>query len=158
MTLEWIGELDASRDYLRQSATVAKACGDLFHATWAASLLGSVALTAGDHEEALTLAREALRDFAQVGDLTGIMIHLPMIATALEQRGDRITAMRLHGAAATFARTNGSRYLAMERSLRRQADPADVAGADPEAAAAFEAGTRLSLDEAVALALQGPAA
>ena len=119
-------------------------------------MLASVALAEGDLVAAGTLSREALRDFSLVGDLSGFMLSLAAIAVIDDAAGEVGRAMRLHGAAATFAEQNGSRYLAMERSLRGQDEPAARARADPEAAAAYAAGRAMTLDDAVALALREP--
>jgi predicted ATPase/class 3 adenylate cyclase len=150
---EWTGDLAEARRSLADSAAVARRCGDHFHSSWAVSMLASVALAEGDLEAARDLAREGLREFALVGDLSGIMLSLAAIAGIEEARGDSVAAMRLHGAAAAFAEQNGSRYLSMERDMRGQDDPAERARADPIAREAFEAGRAMSLDEAVALAL-----
>ena len=151
--LEWFGDPEQSRQYLRESAEAAQRCDDLFHSTWATSMLASVALAARDLDEAGSKAREALRRFDLVGDLTGIMLNLAAIAQVLEERGDVAAAMRLHGASASFARHNGSRYLAMERGMRGQADPAEIAAADPVAGEAYRAGEEMTLEDAITFAL-----
>ncbi len=151
--LEWVGDAEGSQRSLRASAASAERSGDLFHATWATSMLASVALGAHDLAAAGSLARDALRSFALVGDLTGIMLNLPAVAQVLEAQGDVAGAMRLYGAAATFARHHDSQYLAMERNIRGQVDPAEVAAGDPVAGAAYRAGEAMSLDDAIAFAL-----
>jgi predicted ATPase/class 3 adenylate cyclase len=122
--------------------------------------LGSYALDDGRLDEAAAMWREALRIAFDRGQMLDVAFGLARLAAAIVRMGRPLEAARLLGASVAITESVGSatRWWAARRNdetvgLVRQHL------SDAEQAAATEEGRRLTLDEAVALALsQSPAA
>ena len=148
----YLDDLAASERFLTRAAEVGEDSGDLFHASWAAYMLGGVAGRLGDRRRGGTL-RHALEMFSSVRDVTGMMLCIDEVGYGLWEAGDVADALRLAGAAAAFESRHGGTYLASNRGLSARPDPQTVIGDDAALAAAWAEGEALSLDEAVALAM-----
>jgi len=150
----YMNDLPSAARFLREAAAAAEASGDLFHASWAAYMLGGIAARSGDLEGALIQTRDALEMFASVRDLTGMMLSLNEVGYYLGETGDAVGRSRLAGAAAAYERRHGGEYLVNVRGLSARPDPRDATRDDPALAAAWAEGEALGIDEAVALALR----
>lgn len=150
------GDFAGVMDTLQQALTVFRDLDDRFWIAWALHALGLSTLQLGRVSAALPLFQEALDLFVEAGDVSGIsMVVLDLAATA-KAAGQRDRAIRLAGAAAGLAARTGaglgySSYL----SSAHPDTPAHPEGG-PELAA-WEAGERMTADEAVAFARTTPA-
>jgi len=157
MRLETMGELAARRDgdlglareLIGQALTVARAAGLAFWEAEEARVLARIERTAGRLDLAETHARDSLECSHQIGHRMGVIFALGTLATIAQTAGDVERAGRLLGA--------------LEAEERRAPTPWETdlgawkarisADAGPEFERARRAGSVLSLDEAIALAL-----
>mgnify|MGYP000141384386 CR=1 FL=1 len=116
--------------------------------------LGLVADGEGNAELATERFRESLRLRHALGEKLGATDCLLALADHAGRRGNRMVAGRLFGAAEALRRAIGAPWLPEERE---RYDRAVTAYRDTDGAAAWDAGRKLSLDNAAAEALDGTA-
>jgi len=143
------GDLDLARELIGQALTVARAAGLPFWEAEEARVLARFERTAGRLDLAETHARDSLERSHQIGHRMGVITALGSLATIARTAGDVKRAGRLLGA--------------LEAEERRAPTPWEIdydamkarisADAGPEFERARRAGSALSLDEAIALAL-----
>jgi predicted ATPase/DNA-binding CsgD family transcriptional regulator len=154
------GDLDGGRAVLRRSIDEYAARGEWFWRCWALWSLGAAEYLAGDLEEARRACVEVLRQPVIVRDRAIGAFVLTVMAGVEARTGHDRRAARLFGAAATVWRTLGTsptRYGAFIES--QEEDTAAVTGrlGWDAAAAEFTVGAAMSIDEAIAYALdEGP--
>jgi predicted ATPase/class 3 adenylate cyclase len=133
-----------------------RATGALYRLADAESLLAAAGIGLGDLDDALVHLRKALtieRDLSLVVSMTGSLMIGAVIATAV---GDHLRAASLIGAVEALKEEVGTRSSAAIDVLHLP-DPAEEARrvlGDPAFETAVEAGRRLSLDDAIALAVE----
>ena len=156
-TLAWArasrGDLPAARDLYEEGLRAAREVGST---AAEAALLGSLGWLAGKEGrplDALTLYYESLTLKRDIGDVGEIATGLVGTALALSRVGDSPSAARLLGSVATLREQIGigEAWVARDREealelVRAQLDEAAFSKA-------WEEGARLTLDEAVSLAL-----
>jgi predicted ATPase/class 3 adenylate cyclase len=140
-----------AREYALQALPVFRELDDRFLIGWALYMLAVTELIEG-HD--LTLARqrlsEALGLFKEAEDVSGYTLVLDAIAAIVGREGDLQQAARVSGAVVALERSTGTGLNPMNRELIGF-DPISLRD-DPETAAAWLEGERMSIAEIVELA------
>ncbi|HWC31690.1 MAG TPA: adenylate/guanylate cyclase domain-containing protein [Actinomycetota bacterium] len=149
-----LGDLDRAERAAEESLEAYRRLDDRFGAGWALHSLGVSKMRRGDLDGAESRFREALRIFADARDSSGLTLVLADCAVLAWERGQRPRGARLAGAAFALQEASGTDlalFVADEeqfqedlRQARESADTADD----------LAAGRRMSVDEAVNLALE----
>jgi predicted ATPase/class 3 adenylate cyclase len=157
-TLAWAraesGDLPGARELYEEGLRAAREIGST---SAEAALLGSLGRLAGKEGralDALTLYHQSLTLRRDIGELGEIAVGLAGTALALARVGDSASAARLLGSAAAFREEGGigEAWVASDRE-----EALELVGAQLDEAAftqAWEDGARLSLEEAIGLALE----
>jgi hypothetical protein len=152
------GNLDEARRLAHEVIAEGERTGVVYHTTFAMVTLGALDGANGDLDAALGWYRNALRRARAAGAHVGTAISLDGIATVALERGDISRAIRLAAAADRLRKEIGGRVtlgqIGLEEPLDRAARLVDPA----EFQRLVEAGRGLTVDQAVALALQEDAA
>jgi predicted ATPase/DNA-binding XRE family transcriptional regulator len=136
---------------LAEAHRLAGAAGSPFVAAWAAHRLGLLACERGDHARAAAWFGEDLAGYRAGGDLHTMTITLAGVGVVAVARGDAVRATRLFGAAGARRAALGLSFHPPERGVYEGAiDAARTALGEAGFAAAWEAGSRLPLEGAVA--------
>jgi hypothetical protein len=154
--LEWTtggpaGAIPA-RDYALRALEVFEEVGDRFMIAWSEYTASLGSMVTGARLDGTRRVARALRLFRESGDVSGYTLVLDTASALLLSAGDRDVAATLAGVVRTLERTTGTGLNAVNRTYYGY-DP-QVLADDPATAEAFLAGTRLSVDEAVELALE----
>jgi predicted ATPase/class 3 adenylate cyclase len=144
-------EAGLARDYALQALPVFRELDDRFQIAWALYMLALIELIEGGD---LTLAREHLREalgiFQESEDVSGYTLVLDAIAAIVAREGDRRQAARVSGAVVALERSTGTGLNPMNRE-HIGFDPASLRD-DPETAAAWQEGERMSMEQIIELA------
>ena len=148
------GEDAAARDALIEDVELLGGMSDPFSLAWAQHTLGLAFANLGEAEtRSESLWREAMEHFVRVGDISGITLMLGDFGLLAAAKGDPLRAVRLNAAADRLARTGGTGLGSLEARITAVAP--DTSALDPAAVEAASAeGERLTVDEAVAYALE----
>jgi tetratricopeptide (TPR) repeat protein len=149
-------QFEAAETYAAKGMELSRQVNDPFGVAWGAHMLGGLLVYRGQVEEAEPVFREGLELFQQSRDLGGILLLLADYSAIAEGRGDWQRQWRLSGAVTKIARETGIGVLDIGFESMGWHLP-EKPGTGPEAAE-WEAGERLSIEDAVALALATPAA
>lgn len=124
---------------------------------WALHMLGTGLLRTGDTEEAKQHVSHALRHFHAAGDIAGVTLTFDDLSAVSVAEGDLERAARLRGAARNLAIETGTKLASfVEDAFEQEVRPSvrsHMAEADIERFGAE--GAAMTLDEAVAYALEG---
>jgi predicted ATPase len=147
------GSLERARGYLGEAEEVARRLGSPYHLAAALANLGDLARTRGDAAEAEGRYRESLGLFAGLNERSGAGVCLRGLGWAAWERGMLTEAVRLYGTADALCPVAIAPD-AGESDAHERVRAALAARLGPEAyAAAHRAGGRLSLEEAVHIAV-----
>jgi hypothetical protein len=154
---EELGDVERYRALTQENLVLARATGNERMQARALSSLSGYVLDEGRVDDALAMQREALRIDARFGELYGIAHDVASIARSLAMTGrGRRTVELVSSIEALHAEAGAAipSYLAEdnEKALTLARDELDEAAF----AQAWERGKQLTLDEAVALALETP--
>jgi predicted ATPase/class 3 adenylate cyclase len=144
---------EAAYRYAERSLESFRRLGDPFGTGWALYMLSGYDMVAGRDDLAVERAREALAIFAASRDLSGVVVVLAALWLTAERRGQVERQHRLGGAVEALTRSSGLGVINESMDLldfRPPEKPVD----DPAAMELWQAGARLSVDEAVAYALE----
>ena len=132
--------------------------GDRTMAAWSQHMMGSALLRLKRADEAGPYMRQALRLFHDSGDVSGIALVLDDLAAEAVALGDVHRAARLYGAARALSQASGAALADLIDLQFEIYDRPNVAAmmVDGELQALAAEGRALSLDEAVAYALEMP--
>jgi tetratricopeptide (TPR) repeat protein len=141
---------------VEEALKVFREVGNRFSVAESLSGLGSIYRRIGKSEEATTAQREALEIFIEVDNPTGIATALQEMAIVETMEGRDERALRLAGAASALRHEVGggppAELMRTDKVLTESR-----ARLRPEAAeAAWNEGTTMGTDKAIALALEGP--
>ncbi len=151
------GDYARARAMYEESLAVDREVGDPFNSIVVLNNLGSLSLREGDHPAARNRFVESLRLSHDLGNKRGIAFNLVGLAQLAVASGQPELAVRLFGAAEALREKIGLPLPEEDRAESERSLGQARAALTPEAfAAAFEKGKGLSLDDAVALALQPP--
>jgi predicted ATPase len=148
------GDLADAREHYRRGADVFRALGDVVGLARSAVDLGHLACEEGDVAAAEALFADALETFAGVNHRLGIAIVLEAFACAAVATADLDRALTLAGAAAAVRRSvRAGDAGAHDQVTRLEPRVADLRAIDdPGAVARRQAGSMMSLEQAVAYA------
>jgi predicted ATPase/DNA-binding NarL/FixJ family response regulator len=153
------GDISNAQAYLEESLAVAERIEQQHMAALCLVNLGSVAAEQGRLEEARSRFERGLHLLAQIGDRGASAAALERCAEVAVAQGQYARGLQLAGAAAAVRQTSG--LLLLPRALQQfesRMEPARRALGATVAAEAWAAGMRMSLDEAVARAVERVAA
>jgi predicted ATPase len=143
-----------ARELAKQALETFERVGDAFMIAWATYTIGISDMLEGDLANAGRHYRRALAIFHEAGDVSGYTLVLDGLCAVALFAGDRQRAAKIGGAVATLERTTGTGLNASNREFSGAYDPAPLR-TDPDTAAAWAEGERLTIDEAVAFAMSG---
>ena len=151
-TIAWSGrDFDQARRVLGEALPVFRRLDQTFMLGWSLYDLGLLSIYERDADAALEGLSEALRIFSDSADVSGFTLVLDAFAALASNVGDSQRAATLSGAVATLERQSGTGLNPSNRTLVGF-DPAPLR-TNPETAAAWAAGERMSSEEAVTYAL-----
>jgi predicted ATPase len=140
---------------LEEAVALNRQLDDRFGLGWSVHTLGLVTFNLGDFERARACWFEAIQLFAAAGDVAGIVLQLDNLSMLARQDGDFQRAGRLWAAAGAHQVSSGTglgRFVRDERG-RTGREGLD----DDETARVWAEGQAMSLDEALAYAMEvGP--
>lgn len=147
---------EAAAELAREGARRLRPMGDTHYLGWSVDLIGNAALQLGDLETARGSLREALVLNGAPRDLSGLALVLDQLAALAFREGDLQGAMRLAGAANELSASTGTGIPLRVRSLPeyRTPDGAVIRADSRELEAAWEDGRSMTVEEAVAYALE----
>ena len=161
------GDWEGAARYGEESLALFRDLNDPFGIGWALFMTASsdARQPRGDRPLARSRFREAIRLFAEFGDLTALAMHGRALARLEAAEGNYDRALRLIGAGNALRRKTGAGLLEANEALLDAFDSVTTealaaAGRSPQdAARLIEEGARFSPDEAIAFILeQGPEA
>jgi predicted ATPase/class 3 adenylate cyclase len=141
-------DLDAARTHVEEALVLYRKFDDLFGLGWAYHLRGLVDVRQSRLDDAERDFREALQTFIRSRDHSAMVIMAADFIMIANARGHNERKWLLAGALDTLRRETGSDLVNAPISSADLAPPTDP-GDDPEAQRAWEAGTRMTLDEAI---------
>ena len=151
-TIAWAErDFSEARPVLAEALPVFRRLGETFMLGWSLYDLGLLAVIEHQTDEARETLSEALRIFSDSADVSGFTLVLDAFAALASNGGDVRRAALLSGAVATLERQSGTGLNPSNRTIVGF-DPAPLR-TNPETAAAWAAGERMSAEEAVAYAL-----
>lgn len=148
--------LAGAGDWYRQALAVHRKTGQRTMAAWSLHMGSLVAIGSREYPEAARLAREALADFADSGDVSGIILTLDDLAIIAASRREGPRSGRLWGAARHLQQTTGTAladYVQETYTMFDSPMPAQLLSESELAEKAAE-GAAMGLDEIVAYALE----
>jgi predicted ATPase/class 3 adenylate cyclase len=157
--LGWVayrqGSYEMARSYLEDSLSVSQEIGDIPHKLWSICHLGYLALRQGNVAEAKALFQEGQKGCSEVGLQSGIIYSLEGLASLAVMQGQPDHAVRLFAWGDAMREASGDSRPPIEqadvdRALATIHAQIDEAAFD----AAQAAGRTMSMDEAIALALE----
>jgi predicted ATPase/class 3 adenylate cyclase len=146
-------EFAAALPVLEEAVALNRKLDDRFGLGWSIHTLGLVAFNLGDFELARKCWTEAVQLFTAAGDVPGMVLQLDNLSALARHDGDFVRAARLWGAAGAHQVSSGTglgRLLREEEGRTGREGIAD----DAEATRVLAEGQAMSLEEAVAYALQ----
>ena len=137
---------------LEEAVALNRKLDDQFGLGWSIHTLGLVALSLGDVQRARASWIEAIHLFAAAGDVPGMVLQLDNLSALARHDGDFLRAGRLWAAASAHQVSSGT---GLGRLLREEEARSGREGLnDEEAARVWAEGQAMSLEQAVAYALQ----
>jgi len=149
---------DGGEPSFREALELFREEGDVTMEAWSQHMLGSTLLRFERFDESRPLLRHALHHFYDASDAAGMSLVLDDLHSQAVSDGDLARGARLHGAARHLAVTTGTGLAGFVDDAFEHRYRAHIAGRlSPEELARYAAeGAALSLDEAVAYALETP--
>ncbi len=147
------GRDDHGTSYFRKALEIFERTGDVTMRAWSLHMLGSGLLRLGRFEEARALLRDAITHFHRAGDISGIAMVFDDLASEAMGTDDPARAARLFGAARALSSAGGVRLADFTESTFESSRPSPRV-LDPAELERYAAeGRAMSLDDAVAYAL-----
>jgi predicted ATPase len=147
------GDLEGARPLVEESLALARATDNRFAIGWSLNGLSIIAYYEGRLQEAVRSGVEALRVFSETGDVSGISVILVELSAAAQSLGALEPTWRLRGAGVTLSNRFGvawSDSVVAFLGIPPLVRPTD----DAVAQRAWDAGSAMTVDEAVAYALE----
>ena len=147
-------------EQFRDALEMFRAESDRTMEAWALHMLGTGLLRNGEPDEADGHIAHAIRHFHAAGDASGLTLTLDDMSALAVRRGDLIRAARLRGAARALTSETGVGLASfVEDTFEVSARPGVRSYMSPEDVDRYGAeGAAMTLDAAVAYALEGSAA
>ena len=143
--------------WFRRPLDLYRTAGQRTMEAWALHMLGTAELKQGRLADARDHLAEALRDFHESGDLSGVTLVLDDLSALAVAEGDRPRAGRLRGAARRMQTTTGTELAKwIDEIFEQSTRPNARTVLPPDELARFETeGAALTLDDLVAYARAG---
>jgi predicted ATPase/class 3 adenylate cyclase len=145
------GDYPSARARTNTAVAMARELEDRFMYAWALFMRGLTAFQQGELAVTQADMAEAMRLFLEAQDVTGHTLVMDAFSWLAWSSGDRRLAMRLAGFSDALQARTGSRLAASNRGAFGIFDPGEHLG-DEALRSEWEAGRRMSLEEAVACA------
>jgi predicted ATPase/class 3 adenylate cyclase len=145
----------AAKPPLEEAQGLFRRLDDRFMLAWSTHTLGLVALATGNVDLGKRWFSEALRLFVEAKDLSGIILQLDNLSVIARSEGDPVRGTRLAAAAVALQTSTGTGLGGL--LSQREGRTGREGLTETAAATAWAEGQRLTLDEAIAYALD-PAA
>ncbi|HEX6474516.1 MAG TPA: hypothetical protein VF114_05455, partial [Candidatus Limnocylindria bacterium] len=149
-------DVGPAMELVEESLAISRELGDRFQLGWALFTRGLIRNRAGDPAGALRSYEEALATFRETEDMTGYALVLDGIAAVYWAQGDRERAMMIAGAAAEITVVQGMGLAEINRQTS-QFYPEEML-TQRDLSEAYARGRRLTIEEALAMALDQDAA
>jgi predicted ATPase/class 3 adenylate cyclase len=141
----------AAKPFLEEAQALFRRSDDRFMLAWSTHTLGLVAVETGNNEMGRRWFSEALQLFVEAKDVSGITLQLENLSVVARAEGDPVRATRLAAAAVAQQTATGT---GLGGLLSQQEGRTGREGlAEMEAEAAWAEGQALTLEEAIAYAL-----
>jgi predicted ATPase/class 3 adenylate cyclase len=141
-----------ARPMLEEAVALNRKLDDQFGLGWSVHTLGLVTFNLGDFERARACWTEAIHLFATAGDVPGMILQLDNLSVLARHDGDYVRAGRLFSAATAHQVSSGT---GLGRLLREEEGRTGREGLnDDEAARVWAEGQAMSLEQAVAYAME----
>jgi len=150
------GDLATVRSVSTEGVRISRETGDVYRLTMMLMNRGLGALFESDLDESRPFLAEALRCAREIDDRVAEFYLLDALGCLAASSGQAATAARLLGAAETIRTGAGARIMPFMTPLLDQAMETAAATLGARFEAEFKAGTDLSRDEAIRLALGEP--
>jgi predicted ATPase/DNA-binding NarL/FixJ family response regulator len=149
------GDYSRADTLFRESLAASRTLGDQWAVAMALRGLGGVRYLKGEPARAATLLGEALVIFRDIGNLRMVADSLEGLAAARAAAGEAECALRLAGAAMTIRERIGAPLSAQQGAVQeRRLTPARQRLSAPAAEAAWQNGRQLTVQSAIAHALE----
>ena len=151
----FVKDYSAAKPFLEEAQALFRRLDDRFMLAWSTHTLGQVAVETGNHDMGRRLFSEAIQLFVEAKDVSGITLQLENLSVVARAEGDPVRATRLAAAAVAQQTSTGTGLggLLSQREGRTGREGLTAT----EAATAWAEGEALTLEEAIAYALD-PAA
>ncbi len=143
--------VEPARALIDESLEITQELDDRFQLGWAHFTKGLILNKLGDPRGARLSYGQAMAIFRETEDVTGYALVLDGLAVVDWGEGDRVRAMTIAGAATEIRNVQGVGLADINRQTA-QFYPEDLLD-DPELAEAYAEGRKLTVDQAIALAL-----
>ncbi|MBA3552535.1 MAG: tetratricopeptide repeat protein [Actinobacteria bacterium] len=143
---------EEAEPFLQRSLAGFRQGGDVTMEGWALFLLGSGSRAQGDPAEADARLKEALRLFAEARDVPGVLFVLDSLGEIAAEAGDEDRGSRLRGAAEALKVSSGAALIETSRKYSGVTSDEERVTIE-QGSAGFAEGHRMTLDQAVAYAL-----
>ncbi len=144
-----------AQPWYERSLELHRAAGDRTMEAWSLHMIALTGMSQRHFDEAMEMARHAMRHFYEAGDISGVILTLDDVSIISLAQGDTERAGRLWGAARSLQAATGMDLAdSVDQTQRLYGTPTakDVLPADELARLSAE-GAAMSLDELVAYAL-----
>jgi tetratricopeptide (TPR) repeat protein len=154
-----LGDLERAKDIFSQALLIGRQLRDYDLIATNLANLATMAQRQGEIAASVEMGREALMLYRDLGDPRRCAVGLEGLACSAVMLGQMERGARLLGAAATLRQALGASLPPLEQAdLKQMMAPAQVALGEEHWAAAFTAGQALTLEAAIAEALDREAA
>lgn len=147
--------LERAQEAYLEALGAAETAGDQFTRGWVLRMLAALHLELPDPDGARRYLAQALPVFLDAGDVSAVALHLRDFAVLALREGDDHRALRLMGAVAAVEQVTGSGLTSVAlNAVPEMAEVIQRVG-EEQAEQVMDEGRRLTIDQAVDLALQG---
>jgi tetratricopeptide (TPR) repeat protein len=145
---------DEARQSLEDALALYRTVGDAFGIGWSLYMMGMIDATIGRHAEASRHLSDSLREFVGTGDRSAQVLLLAAFAVAARAVGKTERAWKLTGAVDSFRRATGTDLVLTQIPGLLWDLPLEPPADDAGARRAWDDGSRMSFDDAIAYALE----
>ena len=151
---QYAGDLEQARRRFQECLPIARSFGDRHLIGMTLNLLGQLTVRHGSYDDARRYLAEGMRLAREVGNVRRLSFSLSAVASLAIARGEPSLALRFEGASRAAAQSIGTaRAKPAQDAVDVELAAARAEIGEAAATAAFEAGQRLTVDQAVDEAL-----
>ncbi|HSJ84740.1 MAG TPA: adenylate/guanylate cyclase domain-containing protein [Acidimicrobiia bacterium] len=149
-------DIPGAIDHMKKSIVHYREAGNEFGMGWGLHQVGDMARRIGDFGQAWENVAQGLVLFAGHRDVSAVVLLLAVAAAIARELGDGERGLRLAGAFHGLRLTSGTEIVAAEANRIEGYEFETLEALTGEAAIPYREGRAMSLDQAVAYALEGP--